>query len=735
MQNRPTASWLLIAIFLGLALSVGGVPASAQESQRTNTVVVKLRDGTWVSRTLSGPNHDLEAMRANDPDIVEVGRPLVYEQFVSSTPSDPGYGLQWHLKRTQAARSWQHGDGSGVVVAVLDSGVDPVSDLECHDYVSPADMVFGLPGVPGDLNGHGTIVTQVVAECTDNSSLGAGTAPGTSIMPVRVLDSAGSTTSYEIFNGLMWALDHGADVVNLSLGFACAARYPTCIDPIIDFAIAELVANDVIVVAASGNDGGPFVSYPANHPDTVAVGATGFDGRRASYSTGGAGLWISAPTGDENDPSGKDGVIHQGASGSLELAAGTSFSAPQVTGAVAMLLSGGASPNGALTAILQTAADVSPSGYDTGTGYGELRIRDAQAWGGIGLTPPIADARLHFQGDADGNGRSDLITYDGAFGRWWVLSSSGTEFDAAQWTRYSTTGGWSAHRSGDFTGDGRVDLASFHPSNGTWWVSPSTGSSFGTTLWADFSTASGWGPQLVGDFNGDGRDDIANYAASNGTWWISRSTGSGFSTALWADFSTATGWKTHMVGDFNGDGRDDIASYHPSNGTWWISRSTGSGFATSLWADFASASGWSVHTVGDFDGDGLHDIANFHPSNGTWWISRSTGSSFGTTLWADFSTASGWGPQLVGDFNGDGRDDIANYAASNGTWWVSRSTGDFLTTSLWADYSTASGYTARLVGDFDGDGRDDLANHHRTGVWIVSRAKPAGGFSTATWFD
>lgn len=735
MQNRPTGSRTLLAIALTFALALGTIPALAQEELRPRRVVVRLSDGSWESRALAGPNHDLKAMLANDPDIVEVGRPLIYGQFASSTPNDPAYDLQWHLKRTQAARAWQHGDGAGVTVAVLDSGVDPVTDLACHSYVAPADFVFGQPGVPLDLNGHGTMVTQVLAECTDNATMGAGTAPGATIMPVRVLDASGFTTSYEIFDGLLWALDNGADVVNLSLGFACLSRYPSCSDPIIDFAIEELVANGVIVVAASGNDAGSFISYPANHPDTVAVGATGSDGRRASYSTGGSGLWVSAPTGDENDPSGRNGVIHQGESGTLEVAAGTSFSAPQVSGAIAILLSAGASPNGALTAILQAASDVSPNGYDTGTGYGELRIRDAQAWGGIGLTPPIADATLHFQGDANGDGRSDVITYDGAFGRWWVLGSSGSAFDARQWTRYSTTSGWSAHRSGDFNGDGRLDLASFHPSNGTWWISRSTGSRFSTELWADFSTASGWGPQLVGDFTGDGSDDIANFHGSNGTWWVSRSRGNSLATSLWADFSTASGWKTHMVGDFDGDGRDDLASFHPSNGTWWVSRSTGSGFDTALWADFSSASGWSVHTVGDFDGDGRDDIANFHPSNGTWWISRSTGSGFATTLWADFATSSGWGPQLVGDFTGDGKDDIANYAVSNGTWWVSRSTGSSLSTSLWADYSTATGYTARLVGDFDGDGRDDIANHHRSGVWIVSRAQPSGGFSTATWYD
>jgi hypothetical protein len=668
-----------------ISFSPTGETRESQEAVATDRVVVQKSDGTWESRLLAGPNPDIATLMSNDPDVLGLAPRLVYSQYPSSSPGDPSYHLQWHLRRNQAARAWQYGDGSGITIAVVDSGVDVVSDLACHDFVSPADFILGQPGIPDDLNGHGTLVTQVIAECTDNAIAGAGVAPGATLMPIRVMNGAGTTSSYELFDGLIWALDHGADVVNLSLGFPCVVGYPACGDPIIEYAIARLVQAGVVVVAASGNDGGSFLSFPAVHPSVVAVGASGYDKRVANYSTHGRGLHLVAPTGDSADPAEQRGVIHQGSSGLLELGTGTSFSAPQVSGAYAILLSAGATPAQATNAVLGSAFDIAPVGYDRTTGYGELRIRDALAWGGTGLTPPIADAALHVVGDTNGDGRRDAVTYDGRFGRWWVLSSTGQAFSARQWARYSTTSGWSTHMSGDFSGDSRLDLASFHPSNGTWWISTSTGSSFATRRWADFSTASGWGPQLAGDFDGDGRDDIANYHSSNGRWWVSRSNGQSFATSLWADFSTAKGWKLHLVGDFDGDGRDDIASYHPSNGTWWISRSTGNRFTTSLWADF--------------------------------------------------STASGWGPQLVGDFDGNGRDDIANYSRSNGTWWVSRSTGSALTTALWADYSTATGYTAQLVGDFDGDGRDDIANHHSHGSWVVSQSKPQGGFTTSTWFD
>ena len=697
--------------------------------------MIQLRDGTWEGRDVSGDSPLAMRMLAQEANVIAVEPIRIYRQFDHpNPPSDPAYSSQWHLHRNQAARSWKFGDGGGVVVAVADSGVSPVSDLACHSYVAPYDFRTNRSVVPPDSNGHGTFVTAVLAECTNNGLAAAGTAPGASIMPLGIIYSDGSSTNEKLYQALEWARTRGADVVNLSLGFPCDGPYSVCKDPVVDSAISALAAKGVVIVAASGNDGGNYLSYPANHPNVIAVGASGYDGAVASYSTKGPGLHLVAPTGDGNDPAGKTGVLQQG-TGGIGIASGTSFSAPQVSGAFAILLSAGAPGVGlAISALLQSSQDISPSGYDLSTGYGDLRIRNAVAWGGIGISPPIKDAAFHGVGDFTGDGRTDAITYDGRFGRWWVLTSSGSSFAPDEWTRFSTTSGWSSRLIGDFSGDGRDDLANFHPSNGTWWVSRSTGTSFSTSQWADFSTASGWGPQLVGDFNGDGREDIAQYHSSNGTWWISRSTGTSFSTSQWADFSTASGWTERMVGDFNGDGKDDIAQYHPSNGTWWISRSTGTSFATSRWADFSTASGWQARMVGDFNGDGKDDIAQYHPSNGTWWISRSTGTSFATSLWADFSTASGWGPQLAGDFNGDGKDDIANYHSSNGTWWISRSTGTSFATSLWADYSTSKGWTAQLVGDFNGDGKDDIANHHSVGSWAVS-ISTGSKFTTPTWFD
>ena len=677
-RSSRTAALLILSLLLVATPVLAEGPIEEVEDDLTEpTVMVKLDDGSWEPRSLSGPIEEQLEAAVHEPGVIDAAPIRTYRVFApSNPPNDPDYPQQWHLRRTEAARAWRHGDGAGVVVAVIDSGVANHADLACHQYVSPYDFVTNRAGVPPDPHGHGTFVTAVLAECTDNGINGAGTAPGVGIMPLRVIDGTGGTTTFELQRALEWARNHGAKVVNLSLGFPCAGPHSQCRDRVIDEEISALAAAGAVVVAAAGNDGGTtgFLAYPANHPQVVAVGASNPNGTRAAYSDVGPGLDLLAPVGN--------GISHLGVPNSAGMS-GTSFAAPQVSGAVALLLSAGAPSGGqAVTALRSSARDIPPAGYDIASGYGELQIREALAWGGLGLTPPIADASFFAAGDFTGDNKDDTLVYDGRFGRWWVLPSTGSAFGARQWARFSTVTGWATHLVGDFNGDGRDDIASYHPSNGTWWISRSTGTRFVTTRWATFSTRTGWASHLVGDFNGDGRDDIASYFPGNGTWWISRSTGSGFVTTRWATFSTRTGWAIHLVGDFNGDGRDDIASYHPSNGTWWVSRSTGSSFASPrLWATFSTRTGWRHRVVGDFNGDGRDDIAQFYPGNGTWWISRSTGSAFTTTRWA---TLSSWSSRagLLGDYNGDGRYDLAD-PGSRGSWWVGRSTGSSFSGGLW----------------------------------------------------
>ena len=559
-------SWGSVLLILVLVLASSHQPPTPTTG--STRVMVQLSDGTWEGQTIDAGTDELQEMIAEESVLAVEPMRIYYESDPPNPPSDPAYPDQWHLHRNQAARGWRYGNGTGVVVAVIDSGIAPISDLDCHEYVAPFDVRSGQATVPTDTTGHGTFVTSVIAECTNNEVAGAGTAPGVSIMPVGIMDATGSATTESLYTALEWARENGANVVNLSLGFACSAPHAQCNDPAVDTAISNLVASGVAVVAASGNTSGSFLSYPANHPDVVAVGASGYDGAIASYSTSGAGTSIVAPTGDQNDPSGKRGVLHQGWSG-LAFGSGTSFSAPQVSAAIAILLSAGAiDVSVATSAILQSAEDISPSGYDQYTGYGDLRIRNAIAWGGLGITPPIKDAAFHGVGDFNGDASADVVTYDGAFGRWWVQRSNDDGFTPGAWASgFSPATGWTSH-VGDFNGDGKDDIANYYAGNGTWWISKSNGTKFSTSLWASgFSPSTGW-TSHVGDFNGDGKDDIANYYAGIDTWFLSISKTTKFSTTAIGRTGAGPSSETHLIGDFGGDGKDDIASF--SHSSWWV---------------------------------------------------------------------------------------------------------------------------------------------------------------------
>jgi serine protease len=192
--------------------------------------------------------------------------------------------------------------GKGVIVAVLDTGVAYATrghfkrspDLSRYTFVKGYDFVAKDP-YAYDRNGHGTFVASTIAEETNNRYGLTGLAFAARIMPVRVLDSQGEGEASTIAEGVYFAVNHHAQVINLSLEFSPGV---TASD------IPELIAaldyahrHGVLVVAASGNEGHRAIAYPAHAPNVVSVGATTEDGCLADYSNDGAGLTLVAPGG------------------------------------------------------------------------------------------------------------------------------------------------------------------------------------------------------------------------------------------------------------------------------------------------------------------------------------------------------------------------------------------------------------------------------------------------------
>lgn len=294
-----------------------------------------------------------------DPGVLSVGVDRRVAQFgrVGVDRANDRYRRrQWGMSLLAVEEAWRLSTGRGVVVAVVDSGVDgDHPDLAAamtqgantrrdHGDRSPATR---------DGNGHGTHIAGIIAARSRNRVGVVGVAPRARIMPVKVLGADGSGWTSDVVEGIVWAVDHGADVVNLSLG-APAAEWMA---PAIRYAVAR----GVTVVAAAGNDASRQPLYPAAFPGVIAVSALDPSGRAAAYSNRGATVDLAAPGTN----------IVSTVPGGYGLMSGTSMAAPHVAGVAALVqsLDPGADP---ATILLRTAADLGLPGRDNRYGHGRV---------------------------------------------------------------------------------------------------------------------------------------------------------------------------------------------------------------------------------------------------------------------------------------------------------------------------------------------------------------------------
>jgi serine protease len=317
------------------------------------------------------------------------------------SPNDPLYSYQWHLDNPvhggihmEAAWDIEGGGNSGVIVAVVDTGVayeesgrkySMAPDLAYTKFVAGWDFVNN-DAHPNDDNSHGTHVTGTIAQSTNNGIGVAGVAFNCSIMPVKVLNKNGSGTLQQVVDGIHYAVAHGADVINMSLG------WPAGYDPgqPLKDALNDAYYAGVTVVCSSGNDGANTVSYPAAYATTIAVGATRYDETRASYSNYGDALDLTAPGGDldvdQNGDGYGDGVLQNTFNPITRNTRdfgywffdGTSMAAPHVSGVAALVISHGiaTTPDEVRDCLQSTAEDKGVAGWDEEYGWG---IVDAYA--------------------------------------------------------------------------------------------------------------------------------------------------------------------------------------------------------------------------------------------------------------------------------------------------------------------------------------------------------------------
>ena len=302
-------------------------------------------------------------------DIVEVAEPVVVyalESWPDSPPNDPLYSKQWHLEAMGAPYAWKVGaTGKGVIVAVIDTGVSHVEDLDTARVLAGASFVPGEDQIDG--NGHGTHVAGTIAQSTNNSVGTAGVAPEATILPVKVLADAGFGNSDWIASGIDYAVDEGAQVINLSLGGSYSA--------VIHNAVKKARAAGVIVVAACGNSAVAQCGYPGGLEETIGVSATGPDGKLSYYSSYGKGVTIAAPGGNKKIEGGGvwQNTVLDGTEGYYDFQ-GTSMATPHVAGALVSIISSGKTTAQAEKLMLSTARD----GADkTKFGVGHLDLEAA----------------------------------------------------------------------------------------------------------------------------------------------------------------------------------------------------------------------------------------------------------------------------------------------------------------------------------------------------------------------
>ncbi len=301
------------------------VRSRIESSSQGHTVLVHLARGQSLAETIRRLRTRRD-VRWAVPDYLAhaTGGPVAPTRGL--IPNDTGSGseqggwqnLQWNFSGpfgVSAPQAWANvaadgaPGGKGVTVAVLDTGVAYANrgpfrrspDFSRYTFVGGYDFVNHDP-FPNDRNGHGTFVAATIAEATDNRYGLTGLAFAAHIMPVRVLDTQGEGEASTIAEGVLFAVRHGAQVINLSLEFSpgvTASDIPELIE-----AIRYAHRHGVLVVAAAGNEGHAAIAYPAKGPDVVSVGATTEHGCLAAYSNDGAGLTLVAPGGgaDANLP-------------------------------------------------------------------------------------------------------------------------------------------------------------------------------------------------------------------------------------------------------------------------------------------------------------------------------------------------------------------------------------------------------------------------------------------------
>ena len=331
-----------------------------------------------------------------DPNVEYAEPNYVIKAYLLPNDPDCTESQQWGIFKIKAPQAWETETGSSdIIIAIVDSGVDYTHlDLNDHiwlnddpldtidndgngktddyygwDFVGPVYTSPAEDNIPMDVLDHGTLCAGIASAETHNSTGTAGVSWNSKIMVVRVLDNNGDSTHFLTGQGIIYAADEGADIINLSLGSAGSS---STLENAVDYAYSKRC----VLVAASGNDNKAFVDYPAAYDNVIAVGATNQDDERCNYPSWGSNygtkLDVVAPGDDIYNTSLTYGYAN---------ADGTSMAAPFVAGLAALIWSHNSSLSNSEVRdlIISSADDIGSDGWDKYTGYGRINAEEALA--------------------------------------------------------------------------------------------------------------------------------------------------------------------------------------------------------------------------------------------------------------------------------------------------------------------------------------------------------------------
>ncbi|MGH9000160.1 MAG: S8 family serine peptidase [Acidimicrobiia bacterium] len=315
-------------------------------------------------------------------------------QLPAGASQDPSFDDQWALDRINAEQAWASSTGEGVRIGIVDTGIDLAHEDLANQVVAHASCVGAegdaakCGGSGQDDQGHGTHVAGIAAATKDNHKGIAGVAPDADLVVAKVLDAQGRGSTTDVLAGIKWAVDNGAQVVNLSLGDPTSILTGLVGSP---HALAEGLqyawAHGAIPVVAAGNSntlGLGLEGASNNGVNAVVVSASGPDNRPAKYSTptGEARFAILAPGGaGTGEPTGDvySTMWDPEKPNSYAALAGTSMAAPHVSGALALLLAEGLNPVDAVKTMMASADETVSCGSGSPTCAGLLDVGAAVA--------------------------------------------------------------------------------------------------------------------------------------------------------------------------------------------------------------------------------------------------------------------------------------------------------------------------------------------------------------------